>query len=458
MSDPGFTVSPPDLDGFAAQISDTGGFYSTVGEEAFTLSVSSSVLPIPMGTNGQLSGVLALFTDDFAALAEAARAAAGRLAGGFGDTGQALGEVAASYRAWDDAARRRIEEAGASADDQAIDDAIEEGDPNVDWRARLVADGCFAGISLEPPKMTYGGEFGELNTALSVAGNLPLTIDALIQHFFGFSIIKGITEPLLGSWGFLWLLRDIWAAEADAFDTASTALGSGVTTLVGVHWTGDAATAFAGHVDAVRTPIDAHVTTLRTASALFGYMGDTMDRAGNDLANLIAELINLAVAVVLEVLNAAGLALKGAVKATVAVAEAAMDFFTGVTAGGSGINAVFDDKNPYYAIIKNCLGPVTGKIVAVVDSLIDAVDIAAISTRNLCEELNVLEPPALRSGEAGGIDPGDPEGLTEEPNDSEPAGLTEEPNEEPEPEGLTEEPNDGSSSDTTPAGGQQSHR
>ncbi|MBB4909582.1 hypothetical protein [Actinophytocola algeriensis] len=158
-----FTVSPPDLTGFSDQIGGIGEFYSSVGGQAAELSLGLSTLPVPMGTNGQLSGVLALFLDDFVALVGAERDAATRLAGGLGDTGQALAEVAHAYREQDDAAKRRIEEAGASEEDQAVDDAIEEGEPNVDWRSRLSGDDVFSGIGFEPPKMTYEGQFGELN-------------------------------------------------------------------------------------------------------------------------------------------------------------------------------------------------------------------------------------------------------------------------------------------------------
>lgn len=110
------------------------------------------------------------------------------------------------------------------------------------------------------------------------------SIDALIEALFGFSILKSLTEPLLGNWGFLWVMRDICAAEAAAFETASTALDNGVGTLTDTSWTGDGANAFAGHVEATRTPIDAQVTNLRTVARTFHVIGNTIDKAGTDLA------------------------------------------------------------------------------------------------------------------------------------------------------------------------------
>ncbi len=59
MSD--LTVSSPDLTGF-------GDFSTAVGEQAAELSIGLSALPVPTGTSGQLSDVLALFLDDLAAL------------------------------------------------------------------------------------------------------------------------------------------------------------------------------------------------------------------------------------------------------------------------------------------------------------------------------------------------------------------------------------------------------
>lgn len=53
---------------------------------------------------------------------------------------------------------------------------------------------------------------------------------------------------------------------------------------MGTNWTGDAANAFAGHIDATRVPIDAQVANLRTASTLFDEMGNTIDKAGTTLA------------------------------------------------------------------------------------------------------------------------------------------------------------------------------
>jgi len=422
MSD--FTVSPPDLTGFGDQIADIGDFYAAVGDQAAELSTGLSLLPVPMGTSGQLSGVLALFLDDFFALVEAERNAAGRLAEGLGDTGQALAEVALSYERQDEAAKRHLEEAGSSEDHQAIDDAIREGEPNFDWSARLNGDDVFAAIDFELPKMVYQGEFGDLNVALSVVGNLPLTIDALIEALFGFSILKSLTEPLLGNWGFLWVMRDICAAEATAFETASTALGNGVGTLLDTSWTGDAASAFAGHVEAARVPLDAQVANLRTASTTFDAMANRIDKAGNDLASLIAELINLAVAVYVEAANV-----------TKWGVETVLDFLGALSSGASAVNT---DLWTYF---KSMLGPLVGKIVVAVESLIGAIDAATTSTKSLCDELDALTPPALPSGEAGDESPGEPEGLTEERKD---------------PADLTEEPNDGAGSEEALAGSPQS--
>ncbi len=92
-------------------------------------------------------------------------------------------------------------------------------------------------------------------------------------------------------------MRDICAAEATAFETASTTLDNGVNTLVGDNWTDDAANAFAGHIEATRTPIDAQAANLRTSSTMFGDMRDTLDKAGNDIGALLGELLNLATSV-----------------------------------------------------------------------------------------------------------------------------------------------------------------
>jgi hypothetical protein len=224
-------------------------------------------------------------------------------------------------------------------------------------------------------------------------------------------------------------MRDICAAEATAFETASTALGNGVGTLVGTHWTGDAASAFAGHIEATRSPIDAHVANLRAAAALFDDMGDTIDKAGNAIAMLIADLIGL----VFNKIDPEG------------PVGALLDFVSTVAAGASAWNAAYDDA---WMTIKNLLGPLVAKLISAVEGLVHAIDAATAGTEDLCHELNALAPPTLPSDAAGGMTPGEPEGLTEEQAD--PEGLTEEPNE---PAGLTEEPND---AEPVEAGGQQS--
>lgn len=430
-----FTVSPPDLTGFSEQISSLGDFYSSVGDEAAELSVGLSFMPVPMASNGQLSGVLPLFLDDFAALVTAERDAARRLAAGLGDTGQALAEVASVYREQDDAAKRRIEKAGSSAEDEAIDAAIEEGEPNFDWRSRLSGDDVFADIDFEPPTMTYKGQFEEHNASLTAMGGLTMSIDLMIESAFGFSILKGITTPLLGNWGFLYVMRDICAAEANAFETARTALANGSSTLVGDNWSGDAANAFAGHVEAVRAPIAIQVANLRRASTMFHDMGETLDQAGTDIAMLIAKVIDMVlgrfVPYLTEVLKV-------------------KDFVSFVSAGAAAWNSIHDDA---WTAIKNELNGLVKLLLNAVEGLIRAIGAAATSTQGLCNELNALEPPAMNSDVAGGTPPEEPEGLTEEEKEHEPEGLTEEPNE---PAGLTEEQNNGSGSEEPAAGGQQS--
>lgn len=454
-----FTVSPPDLNGFAGQIGSIGEFYASVGEQAATRSFELSAVS-PVGApflTVQLTGTLVLFIDDFVALVHAQRDAAARLAGGLPGTSQALAEVARAYQLQDEDAKQRIQESGSSEEDQAVDDAIEEGEPNFDWQSRLSADDYFGDISFELPEMTYEGKFEEFNMAFAALGNLPVTIDALIQSLFGVSILKSLTVPLLGGWGFLGVMRDICAAEATAFETASTALDNGVNTLVGDNWTGDAANAFAGHIEATRTPIDAQVANLRAASTMFGTMRDTLDTAGNDIGALLGELLNLALSVFVEALNVTRYGL-----------DKVMDLIGIIGSGAQQGYAALNSSDSLAAMIKSALGPLLSKIVMAVEGLVRAIVAASTSTQSLCNELNALEPPALRSGETGGMSPADPEGLTEEPNPEGPEGLTEEPNEpeEPEglteepnePEGLTEEPNDGAESDEVLAGSQQSQR
>jgi uncharacterized protein YukE len=379
--------------------------------------------------------VLPLFVDDFAAFVTAERDAARRLAAGLADTGQALAEVASVYREQDDAAKRRIEEAGSSDEDEAIDAAIEEGEPNFDWRSRLSSDDVFAGIDFELPTMSYKGQFEEHNASLTAMGGFSTSIDLMIESAFGFSIIKGITTPLLGNWGFLYVMRDICAAEADAFDTARTALANGISTLVSDNWSGDAANAFAGHVDAVRAPIAIQVANLRRASAMFNDMGETLDNAGTDLARLIAKVIDMVlgrfVPYIKEVLQV-------------------KDFVSFIAAGAAAWNSIHDEA---WTALKNEFNGLVTLLLNAVEGLIRAIGAATTSTEGLCNELNALEPPAMNSDAAGGTLPEEPEGLTEEEKEREPEGLTEEPNE---PEGLTEEPNNGTGAEEPASGGQQS--
>ncbi len=92
-----------------------------------------------------------------------------------------------------------------------------------------------------------------------------------------------------------------------------------------------------------------------------------------------------------------------------------MDLINIVSWGAQQVNAA--PSNDLVTMIKNALGPLLSKIVMAVEGLVDAIDAASTSTQSLCNELNALEPPALRSDEAGCMPPVDPEGLTEEPND-----------------------------------------
>jgi len=414
MGEPGFTVSVPDLIGFSDQIDHLGEFYSDFGENVALQSLELASVPVLSPGSGQLTGALTLFIDDFTALVEAERAAADRLGYGLSMTYDALAEVARDYQEMDRAAAGRLHGTAPSDEDRATDSAIDLEGQRSDWSQRLNGADYLDGIELTLPTMTYEGQFGRFNTALSTAGNLPATVDAVIEAFFGFSIIKSITMPLLGGWGFLWVMRDLCAAEADGFEAVSTVLDNGVTTLVGVDWIGDAANSFAEHIKLARTPIDAHVANLRTASKLFGDMRDTIDAAANDLAKLINKLISLAISTVLK---------------PVAGADLAATFLSALSAAANAADQGIVD------MVKDALGVTVGMIVTAVDALVAAVSAACTSTKSLCAEANDLQPPALSNAGVAGPAVADPEELSERPND----GTAEEPSGDGDPEGLSEQ-------------------
>jgi hypothetical protein len=414
MTDPGFTVSVPDLIGFSDQIGDLGVFYEDLGQAVAEQSIGLSFLPAG-NAGGQLCGVLTFFMDDFAALVEAERAAAVRLGDGLSATQEALHDVARNYQEMDQAAMGTLHQAVPSEEDQAIDAAIDQNGQNSDWSRRLVVEDYVGDVNFEPPQMTYTGPYEEFNTLLGVAGNLPATIDAIIEAIFNISIIKTITIPLLGNWGFLWVMRDACRAEARGFEAASMVLADGTTTLVGTDWTGAAADAFAGHIEATKVTLDGHVANLDAAATLFGSVGDQIDKAANDLADLINELINSVITVFMAVLNAGS-----------QIANRFVDFVgglaDGLSAGAAATGGIANLlEGDIWEKIKNTAGPLVKKIITGLEALCAAIKAADTRTKTLCDEANALQPPPLPTVEAGGTTTG-AEGLSEEHVE-----LTEEP-------------------------------
>lgn len=366
MTSPDFSVSVPDLEGFAKQVRHLGVFYKSFEDKlrpygGHTMEILDPDLPLP--GNVGLNGSLHRFLEDFMNLAEAERGVFPRLGRGLTDMASELTATAAQYAETDKNAEAELEKTDGSESAKETADAITGGEPNSDWKDELDVEDYFAdfdnlhhsGEDYRPKEMSYKNEMLDLEGVFGAlsSGSLVGTIDATLQEIGGFSVIKEFIKPLTGDWAILWFFADLYAAASTGVDAALKMLRNGTDKLVGNEWTGPAAEAFRERSLAWQEVLGQQFGNLREASKLLKGMGDTIDDAGSDIAAALETLADQFLSIVGAAANPAS--------AIIALGKAAFTMLEPAIAGAEG--------------------------------LIKVTDQAETSTADLCDEANGLKAP-----------------------------------------------------------------
>jgi hypothetical protein len=369
-----YTISLPDLRGFAEQVGHLAQFYNDI-EDFFTKINTDEFLNEALGTQSQwetggaLSGVLRQFCDQFLNLATAEGSASTRMCQGFDATAKSLLQTAQQYDAKDRAALAELEATDELSEEErdaaeVTADSVTGGEPNSDWRERLAFEDYVTGDPLDvryrSPKMEYvdamsgvEGTYGQI-----VSGSIVGTLDSIFQDLLGFSAIKEVIKPLLGNWGFLWFMRDQFHCVANAVDAADQLFAKGTATLTAEDWTGSAADGFVRKAESWHTALQEHGINLRTAAVLLGDLGDQMEVAVTKIVPMLVTLADIGIAAIESALTLNPLAVAGAVLS-------------------SAIDLTIQDFQP---------------VLDALDGLISLVDASATSTEELCAATDDLMP------------------------------------------------------------------
>ena len=312
MPPPGeFTVSLPDLRGFADQVDYLGQVYARLKDD-FTHIITDVDGGVAFSTEwtdgGELSGLLSDFVDDFVKLITAEQDACGRLGDGLATTADTLIAAANQYEKQEAQAKSQLEAAGLSDEQEdaaeTIVDSVTGGDPNTDWSTRVSLaklEGLKPGsTAYYAHPMTYKdymseqeGVYGQL-----LSGSISGTLSALIVELTGFDPLKEAIKPFTGNWGFLWYMRDFAACAAQVVENMADVLDRGIRAMSAGDWTGPAAESFVDFATSFRKVLTDHVQNLKAVSLMAGDMGDQLDAAGNKIAPMLQTLADIGFSII----------------------------------------------------------------------------------------------------------------------------------------------------------------
>jgi hypothetical protein len=196
-----------------------------------------------------------------------------------------------------------------------------EGEAHADWSRRLELSDYLTKTVKDYDPLDYPTVISRKNDLESLkdvldtylAEGLTATIDWIIQEITGHSLVKELLRPLLlGDWGYLWFVQDLYEDAAEAVTAVKATMGSGANVLLhggsggvegGAHgprpdWTGPAADAFEVHSTSFIDVLTKHADNLSSAAALLGGMADSIDTFATDIAVLIQKVVDAMVEVV----------------------------------------------------------------------------------------------------------------------------------------------------------------
>lgn len=380
MDTSGYTVSLPDLRGFADQIRSLGPFYADVGRTLSGLGALQAATPTVVPGSGALSGALTKFQHAYFDLLSAEFDAFTRMGKGLTAVADNLADTADAYEKSEHETTSRFDDLrsdtrGELAHDSGTTGKLEstdsvrsglreapptvlDGQPMSDWSARLrKADYfTFGDSSSYMPKMHYSDELGVVKGTLAEAasGDIVGGLDSIIEAAFGFSAVKAFCTPLLGDWQILWVMRDGYADAANAVDAVANLLRGGTRTFANGEWTGAAAAGFGKTIDAWGTVMGGHSNNLRMASDLMGEMGDRLDADATQITTMLEDLVSTLIGI-----------------------------FTGET-----------EVDILVALAQSTAGGYISDVVKTGASLQDATAVCWTNTEELCKTANAIQPPS----------------------------------------------------------------
>jgi uncharacterized protein YukE len=308
MTDPGlgFTASVPDLLGLTDQLDEFAKGYGDLGkaigqnyEAALKAADTKSILA---GLSGVLISALSVFQqqcDDF--MRSHCMACEAPMSKSMDRTADRLWKTAESYAEQDREAEEALDGENPSQEDKDTAKAITDGEPSFDWKLDfsvndyLTAD--FEGTVF--PEFSFKPSIeAAKKTAEKSLGQGPFTsIDALIEHFCGVSLNKEVCKPLLGDWGVLWYLADMFRAVAQAPTDIGATMLSGSGKVVPSVWAGNAAEAFSKTSENWFRVLEDHSRLFVDSGTKLEAIANGMDIEGTKIAAAAAVIADLAVEV-----------------------------------------------------------------------------------------------------------------------------------------------------------------
>lgn len=366
MTDPGFTVSLPDLHGFTDQLGQlVEGYVGINAAIAGSYQGASSVADVKgllAGVAGILLPTLGAFQDRCDALVEVHCSACRVMARSMESTANTMKRTAIDYERQDREAEAALGGGDASDEEEKTAEAITGGEANSDWSTDFnVEDFMSADVNgTVIPKMSFKPTMeSSLKTLEEVSGGPSFaSADAVVQYFCGFSPAVEVCKPLLGDWGLVWYVADLFTCSAKAVAEISKIMAVGTDTLTGDDWTGDAAGDFAQLAKTWNAVQSKHVRLLQDSATKLNGIADQMDTEGTKIA-----------------------------EATVVVADIALEIILAVATGGRS------------ALRKEAKGLIDDLIMAVptviegITAFRDFLDLATTDLGNLISEIASLNPP-----------------------------------------------------------------
>jgi uncharacterized protein YukE len=307
MTDPGFSVSLPDLRGCADQLSALAGGYRSLGDvldARYTIAKEAADMKsLLVVTSASFIPALSAFQEKSDELvATHCSACKTVMSDSMDSTAGRLAKAANSYQKQDQEAEAELDGENPSKDAKKTADAITGGEPNSDWSTDFDPGKFLEEADVDGtvyPEMSFEPTMKSTMETLESALDAPSlgTVDAVIQYFCGFSIAKEVVKPMLGDWGVLWFMADLNRGAAGAIEEIARIVTSGADTLVDADWSGDAANAYVETSKTWQHVLFQHADLFRRSAGILDDTANRMDVEGGIIADATMAVADFGLAI-----------------------------------------------------------------------------------------------------------------------------------------------------------------